>query len=51
VAFGAHHRSLLRPPSIELTDDVADDWFLALWQQVPTPAIAAKGVMAKTGKA
>jgi transposase len=30
------------PQAIELTDDVADDWFLALWQRVPTPAIAAK---------
>ena len=30
------------PQAIELTDDVADDWFLALWQQVPTPATAAK---------
>ncbi len=29
------------PQAIELTDDVADDWFLGLWQQVPTPAIAA----------
>jgi transposase len=30
------------PQAIELTDDIADDWFLALWQQVPTPATAAK---------
>ncbi len=30
------------PQAVELTDDVADDWFLALWQQVPTPAAAAK---------
>jgi transposase len=30
------------PQLTELTDDVADDWFLALWQQVPTPAAAAK---------
>src|ERR1700757_4070616 len=30
------------PQAIELTDDVADDWFLALWQRVPTPATAAK---------
>jgi transposase len=30
------------PQAIELTDDVANDWFLALWQQVPTPATAAK---------
>ena len=30
------------PQAVELTDDVADDWFLALWQRVPTPAAAAK---------
>jgi transposase len=30
------------PQAAELTDDVADDWFLELWQQVPTPAAAAK---------
>ena len=30
------------PQAAELTDDVADDWFLALWQKVPTPASAAK---------
>jgi hypothetical protein len=30
------------PQATELTDDVADDWFLALWQQVPTPTTAAK---------
>jgi transposase len=30
------------PQLTELTDDVADDWFLALWQLVPTPAAAAK---------
>jgi transposase len=30
------------PQAAELTDDVADDWFLALWQQVPTPTTAAK---------
>jgi transposase len=30
------------PQAAELTDDVADDWFLTLWQQVPTPADAAK---------
>jgi transposase len=30
------------PQALEVTDDVADDWFLALWQQVPTPAKAAK---------
>ena len=30
------------PQAAELTDDVAADWFLALWQKVPTPASAAK---------
>jgi transposase len=30
------------PQATELTDDVADDWFLALWQKVPTPAAATK---------
>jgi transposase len=30
------------PQAAELTDDVGDDWFLALWQKVPTPAAAAK---------
>lgn len=30
------------PQAAKLTDDVADDWFLALWQKVPTPAGAAK---------
>jgi transposase len=30
------------PQAAELTDDVADDWFLTLWQRVPTPADAAK---------
>ena len=30
------------PQAVELTDDVADDWFLALWQQVPTPVTAAE---------
>jgi Transposase len=30
------------PQAVELTDDVADDWYLALWQQVPTPAAAVK---------
>jgi hypothetical protein len=30
------------PEAIELTDDIADDWFLAVWQQVPTPATAAR---------
>jgi transposase len=28
------------PQAAELTDDVADAWFLALWQKVPTPASA-----------
>src|ERR1700716_3330428 len=30
------------PQAVELTGDLADDWFLALWQQAPTPAIAAE---------
>lgn len=30
------------PQAAKLTDDVADDWFLALWQKVPTPDRAAK---------
>lgn len=30
------------PQATRLTDDVADEWFLALWQMVPTPARAAK---------
>ncbi|WP_246774273.1 IS110 family transposase [Bradyrhizobium diazoefficiens] len=30
------------PQAAKLTDDVADAWFLALWQKVPTPARAAK---------
>jgi len=30
------------PQALELTDDVADDWFLTLWQQVPTPATTAR---------
>ncbi len=30
------------PQAAELTDDVPDDWFLALWQRLPTPAAAAK---------
>ena len=30
------------PQATKLTDDVADDWFLALWQMVPTPARAAR---------
>ena len=30
------------PQMAELTDDVGDAWFLALWQKVPTPVVAAK---------
>jgi transposase len=30
------------PQAAKLTDDVADDWFLALWQKVPTPDSAVK---------
>jgi transposase len=30
------------PQATELTDDVGDDWFLALWHKVPTPAAATK---------
>jgi transposase len=30
------------PQACELSDDVAADWFLDLWQQVPTPAQAAR---------
>jgi transposase len=30
------------PQAAKLTDDVADEWFLAVWQKVPTPASAAK---------
>ena len=30
------------PQIAKLTDDVGDDWFLALWQKVPTPAAATK---------
>ena len=30
------------PQATELTDDVANGWFLALWQKVPTPDRAAK---------
>lgn len=30
------------PQASELTDDVAADWFLDLWQQVPTPEQAAR---------
>ena len=30
------------PQALQLTDDLAADWFLALWHQVPTPAKAAK---------
>jgi len=30
------------PQALQLADDPAADWFLALWHQVPTPAKAAK---------
>ena len=30
------------PQAADLTDDVAADWFLELWQQLPTPAKAAR---------
>jgi transposase len=30
------------PQACELSDDVAADWFLDLWEQVPTPAKAAR---------
>jgi hypothetical protein len=30
------------PQAIQLTDDVAADWFLELWALVPTPAKAVK---------
>jgi transposase len=30
------------PQALQLTDDLAADWFLALWHQAPTPAKAAK---------
>jgi transposase len=30
------------PQAFELGDDVADSWFLDLWEQVPTPAEAAR---------
>jgi len=30
------------PQANRLSDDVADDWFLDLWEQVPTPATAAQ---------
>jgi transposase len=30
------------PQAMQLADDVADDWFLDLWKQVPTPANAAR---------
>jgi transposase len=30
------------PQALELTDDVASDWFLALWALAPTPAKAAR---------
>jgi len=30
------------PQALEITDDLAADWFLDVWQQVPTPAKAAR---------
>lgn len=30
------------PQATKLTEDVADEWFLALWEKVPTPARAVK---------
>jgi len=30
------------PQALELADDLAADWFLELWQQIPTPAKAAR---------
>ncbi|MBB4375366.1 transposase [Bradyrhizobium sp. cir1] len=30
------------PQATKLTDDVADEWFLALWEKAPTPAKAVK---------
>jgi transposase len=30
------------PQALEITDDLAADWFLDVWQQVPTPAKAAQ---------
>jgi transposase len=30
------------PQAAEITEDVADDWFLDLWELVPTPAKAAR---------
>jgi len=30
------------PQALQLTDDLAAEWFLALWHQAPTPAKAAK---------
>jgi hypothetical protein len=30
------------PQACELSDDLAADWFLDLWQQIPTPAKAAR---------
>jgi transposase len=30
------------PQATELSDDLADNWFLDLWQQVPSPAKAAR---------
>lgn len=44
VRYGNRLREqLLRyyPQMLELTDDVADDWFLELWKLAPTPKTAA----------
>jgi transposase len=30
------------PQMLELADDIADEWVLALWTQAPTPAKAAR---------
>jgi len=30
------------PQALEISDDLASDWFLDVWQQVPTPAKAAR---------
>lgn len=45
VRLGNRVREQLRryyPQALELTDDVDSDWFLALWELVPTPAKAAR---------
>jgi transposase len=38
------HQQLWRyyPQALQIADDVAANWFLELWQQVPTPAKAAR---------